>query len=115
MIILDTDFLITSIKYRVDVISQIKDNYPTEKIVIIDKTLDELKNVNNINSKAAVHLIKLKDINLIKTKKDKIVDDLIIETVKEGDMVATQDKELKRRLKNKDIKVLTIRQKRYVS
>jgi rRNA-processing protein FCF1 len=113
MIILDTDFLISSIKFRVDVVSQIKENFPGE-IAIMDKTIDELKGVNNPNSRAAIHLVKLKEMKIIKTKKDKIVDNLILENVKEGDIVATQDRNLKRRLKNKDIKVITIRQKKYV-
>ena len=59
-------------------------------------------------------LIEVKKFKVFKTKKDKIVDELILDKVKKKDMVATQDKELKRRLKEKSIKVLTIRQKRYV-
>ncbi len=114
MIILDTDFLVNSIKYKVDVISQIKENYPKEKIGVIDKTIDELKNVNNMNARAAIHLIKLKNLKIIKTKKDKIVDDLILEKVKDKDIVCTQDQRFKRKLKEKEIKVLTIRQKKYV-
>lgn len=114
MIILDTDFLVNSIKYKVDVISQIIYDYPTEKIGIIDKTIDELKNVNNLNARAAIHLVKLKNLKIIKTKKDKIVDDLILDYVSEGDIVCTQDLRLKRKLKEKNIKVLTIRQKKYV-
>ena len=114
MIILDTDFLVNSIKYKVDVISQIIYDYPTEKIGIIDKTIDELKNVNNLNARAAIHLVKLKNLKIIKNKKDKIVDDLILDYVSEGDIVCTQDLRLKRKLKEKNIKVLTIRQKKYV-
>ena len=115
MIILDSDFLVNSIKYKVDVVSQIKENFPEEDIAIIDKTLDELKKVNNPNAKAAIHLVKLKEIKILKTKKDKIVDDLILAKVKKGDIVATQDRDLKRKLKRKDIKTITIRQKKYVS
>jgi rRNA-processing protein FCF1 len=114
MIILDTDFLVNSIKYKVDVISQIMDEYPGEKIGIIDKTIDELRSVNNPNARAATHLVKLKKLDIIKTDKVDIVDKLILNYVSEGDMVATQDQRLKRQLKKKDIKVLTIRQKKYV-
>lgn len=115
MIILDTDFLVNSIKYKVDVVSQIKENFPDDKIGIIDKTLDELKKVNNPDAKAAIHLVKLKEMEIIKTKKDKIVDDLILEKVKENDIVGTQDRNLKRRLKENNIKSITIRQKKYIS
>lgn len=114
MIILDTDFLVNSIKYKVDVISQITYEYPGEKIGIIDKTIDELKSVNNPNARAAIHLVKLKKLEVIKTDKIEIVDKLILRNVSSEDMVATQDQRLKRQLKKKDVKVLTIRQKKYV-
>ncbi len=105
--ILDTDFLVNVIKYRIN-IEEIKN--PS----IIDKTIDELKKINNLNSKTAIKLIKLKKFKIIKTKKDKIVDDLILEKVSKEDIVATQDKKLKRLLKEKQIKVITIRQKKYI-
>ena len=106
--ILDTDFLINVIKYKID-ISEIKNPY------IIDKTLDELKKVNNLNARAALKLIELKKFKIIKTKKDKIVDDLILEKATKEDRVATQDKKLKKKLKEKQIKVITVRQKKYIS
>jgi len=106
--ILDTDFLINVIKNKVN-IEEIRNP------AIIDKTIDELKKVDNPNSKLATKLIKLKKFKVIKTKKDKIVDDLILEKASKEDIVATQDKKLKQRLKDKQIKVITIRQKKYLS
>jgi rRNA-processing protein FCF1 len=114
MIILDTDFLVHSIKYKVDITTKIKENYPRKTIAIIDQTIDELKKVNNINAKTALKLIKLKKFKMIKTKKDKIVDKLILDLAKKTDIVATQDKNLKKTLKNKGIKTITIRQKKYI-
>ncbi len=105
--ILDTDFLINVIKYKIN-IEEIKN--PT----IIDKTLDELKKVNNLNAKAAIKLTKLKKFKIIKTKGNKIVDDLILEKATKEDSVATQDKKLKKQLKEKQIKTITIRQKKYI-
>ena len=106
--ILDTDFLINVIKNKVN-IEEIRNP------AIIDKTIDELKKVDNPNSKLATKLIKLKKFKVIKTKEDKIVDDLILEKASKEDIVATQDKKLKQRLKDKQIKVITIRQKKYLS
>ena len=105
--ILDTDFLISIIKYKIS----------TEGIknpAIIDKTIDELDSKNTSNAKAAIKLIEIKKFKIIKTKKDKIVDDLILEHTKEGDLVATLDRKLKRKLKEKQIKTITIRQKKYI-
>ncbi len=105
--ILDTDFLINVIKYKIN-IEEIKN--PS----IIDKTLDELKKKNTSNARAALKLIKLKKFKIIKTKKNKIVDDLISEKVLKEDLVATQDKKLKKQLKDKNIKIITVRQKKYI-
>jgi rRNA-processing protein FCF1 len=105
--ILDTDFLINIIKYRID-IEEIKN--PS----IIDKTITELEKVNNLNSKTALKLIKIKKFKIIKTNKDKIVDDLILEKATKQDIVATQDKKLKKQLKEKNIQVITVRQKKYI-
>ena len=114
MIYLDTDFLVTSIKYKVDVTAQIKEEFPKETLAVFDKTFDELEKIGNTNAKTAIALIKVKGFKVIKTKKDKIVDYLILDKVKKNDMVATQDKELKNFLRGKGIKVLTIKQKKYV-
>lgn len=114
MIFLDTDFLVFSIKNNIDFSKQIKEESPKEELAIVDKTLDELTKLNSLESKIALSLIKIKKFKIIKTKKDKIADDLIIDNLKIGDIVATQDKELKKRVIEKGNKVITIRQKRYI-
>ena len=106
--ILDTDFLINVIKYKVN-IEEIKN--PT----IIDGTINELEKKNTSNAKAALKLIELKKFKIIKTNSNKIVDDLILEKATKEDVVATQDKKLKRLLKEKEIKTITVRQKKYIT
>tara|TARA_Y100000310_G_scaffold186269_1_gene186351 strand:- start:8098 stop:8448 length:351 start_codon:yes stop_codon:yes gene_type:complete len=111
-IILDTDFLLTSIKFKVDIFSEINRicefNYTLH---IIDKTLDELKNKKLEN----IALKLIKKLNIIKTNKDKTVDDLILELKEDNLIVATQDQELKKRLKKENIQIITIRQKNHLS
>ena len=60
-------------------------------------------------------LLKKNKVKILKTKSNKRVDDLIIETAKKGYAVATQDKALKQRLKRQNIKVITLRQKKYLN
>jgi len=108
-IILDTDFIIMSLKYKVDILSQLKSLLNIKyKVYIIDKTIKELKN------KPQEKLAKLfiKKINIIKTKQDKTVDNLILE--QKNIMVATQDRDLKEKLKKAKIPIITIRQKKYL-
>ena len=113
-IILDTDFILTSLKYKVDIISELN-RILDEKyaINIIDKTLDELKGKKL--EKLALTFLKTNNINLIKTNKLKTVDNHILDIINKNTAVATQDKDLKRELKNKDIRIITIRQKKYLT
>ncbi len=110
-IILDTDFLLTTIKFRVDIFSEFKRicDFPYT-LYILDKTLEELKGKKEEN--LIISLIKNK-VKKVKTKKDKSVDDLLME-LKENFILATQDKELKKRAKKKNLKLITIRQKKYL-
>lgn len=110
-IILDTDFLLTSLRFKVDIITEINRicdfNY---KIFIIDKTIDELKDKKF--GKLAIEIIKRFEV--IETKKDKIADELILELNDNEIIVATQDKEFKKKLKREKIPIITIRQKKYL-
>ncbi len=114
-IILDTNFLLTALKFKVDIFSEINRicdfNY---KIFVLDKNLDELKNIKVKESKLALALILSKNLNIIKTKKDKNVDNLILDLANNDYIVATQDKLLKQKLKQKNIKIITLRQKKYL-
>lgn len=113
-IIIDTNILLS--KDKIDIFSEISRicdfNY---KICILDKTLDELSRKDG--SKLALALLKAKNVDIIKTKKDKNVDDLLLELAdREKNMIIiTQDVKLKRLLKEKDIKIITIRQRRYLT
>lgn len=110
-IILDTDFIINAVKNRIDITSELKRILDINfTINILDQTLEELK--NKPLEKLVLQIIKSKDINIIKTKKDKTVDDLIL-IQKPPFIVGTQDRGLKEKLKKAKIPVITIRQKKY--
>jgi rRNA-processing protein FCF1 len=108
-VILDTDFIINCLKNKIDILEELRNlldiNY---KVYIIDKTIDELKNkpLENLAKKF------VKKVSIIQTKKDKSVDDLVLE--QKDAIVATQDKGLKEKLKKAKIPIITIRQKKYL-
>ncbi|MEK6953002.1 MAG: hypothetical protein AABX29_08365 [Nanoarchaeota archaeon] len=110
-IILDTDFILTSVKFKIDIEQQLKKlcdfNF---NISYLDKTLDELKNKPNEKLAKAV----ISNFNIIKTTRDKSVDELILNISDNNTIVATQDKELKEKLKKGKIAIITIRQKKYL-
>jgi|SRR3989344_5044004 len=109
-LILDTDFLLHSVRNKVDIFSELKRicNFPY-KLCIFDMTLNELKGKKD--EKIALSFIKNR-VNIIKTKQDKKVDDLILD--QKNIAVCTNDKLLKEKLKKGSIPVITLRQKKYL-
>lgn len=121
-VILDTDFLIHCAKYKVDYAEELKRilDFPF-RMFIVDKTLDELDSViEKQGGKAGAYarlakaVLKANGVSLIKTKKDRIVDELILDAAGEGIIVATMDADLKRKLKEKGVSVVVLRQKSHL-
>ena len=76
---------------------------------------NQYKGKAKTDTKLAKAILKANKIPEIKTKKNKIVDDLILDTVdKDNFVVATMDAELKRKLKKLGIPRVVIRQKKYL-
>jgi len=106
-ILLDTNFLLIPSQFNIDIFSEIE-RIILEKyqIYIIDKTIDELNKIiidkkqktkDKLAAKLGLQLIKAKNIKIIKTKEDLFADDILVKL--EGYTIATQDQELKKRLK----------------
>lgn len=120
-IILDTNFLLIPLQFKLDIFSELKRicnfNY---KLYVFSKTIDELKGIMEKQSvrhkKAAqfgLKLIKLKNIGILKSEQED-VDSCILDSVGKDIIVATQDAVLKRRLKSKGGSVIILRQKKYL-
>src|SRR3989344_4718909 len=107
-IIIDTNLLMAIGQFKVDIFREL-DRIITEKyeLCIIDRTIDELKKIkenqkgkHKTAAKLALAIVKSKQPKIIKSKEDKSVDDLIVDLAKKEKIaVATQDKELKKKLK----------------
>ena len=111
IIVLDTNIILDSIKFKVDLFTELKRvcNFPY-KISVLDKTLQELENKKN--SKLALELIKKKNIQVIKTQEG-YVDNILLK-LDNNYIIATNDKELKNKLKKANRKIITLRQKKYL-
>ncbi len=122
-IVLDTNFLLIPYQFNVDIFEEIRRicNFKY-RLYIVDKTIDELEKLvekergkDKDAAKLAMSLIKHKDIKIIPTDDNKIVDDLIVDIAEEEEIiVATNDKELKEKLKQKNIRLIILRQKKYL-
>lgn len=122
-IILDTNFLMIPGMFKVDIFSEIKRiaNF-TYELYIIDKTITELENIikskqsksyDKVSAKIGLALIKAKKIKKIKST-EKYVDDDIVKNSDRNTVVATSDKELKFRLKNKGVKLIILKKKQFL-
>ena len=119
-IILDTNFLLAIGELNLDIFQAIRDacDFPY-KLYVLEGTLDELEKLikgrllsKRNTSSFALKVLKSKDITVLETVSKGSVDDQLVAL--DGYLVATVDRELRKRLKAERRKVLTIRQKRYV-
>ena len=120
-IIIDTNFLMIPIQFRVDIFSEIdRICYFNYKLFIFEQSINELKNIiekqTGKNKKAAqfaLKLIKLKNIGIIKSEKEN-VDALILNNISKDTIVATQDALLKKKMIEKGASLIILRQKKYL-
>ncbi|MEK6983560.1 MAG: PIN domain-containing protein [Nanoarchaeota archaeon] len=120
-IIIDTNFLMIPYQFRVDIFSEFRRicsfNY---QLFIFGQTINELKKIideqTGKNKKAAqfaLKLVKLKNINIIKSEQTD-VDTLILSNLNEEIIPATQDIMLKRELAKRGASIIILRQKKYL-
>jgi rRNA-processing protein FCF1 len=123
-IIMDTNFLLIPAQFKVDIFQEIKRivNVPYH-VYIHESSIDELGKIasgnskDRVNANIALALIKQKNLKRLHNSfNKKYTDDLLLECVTSKDMVCTQDRELKQRLKkaHKGIKLIILRSKKYL-
>lgn len=122
-VILDTNFLLIPGQFMVDIFTELERliNEPFE-LCIIDKSIRELNQIvvsgkekDRFAAKLALALIiqkNLKTLHSFVTKKS--VDDIIVSKADNNTYVATQDKALRERLRQKGAKLIGLRQKKYL-
>jgi rRNA-processing protein FCF1 len=118
-IILDTNFLTLPHQFKVDIFSEIdrimEENY---ELFTLDSVIDELNKLSKSKGKDAIaakiglELIKKKNIKIIKTGEIN-VDKAIVKISNKDTIVATNDKILRKKLKNENIKTIYLRSKKY--
>jgi len=121
-VILDTNFLVDCLSWKVDFFSELTRVLSSQfTLVVIDKTVDELdtvikegKQTERIGARLAKQLIAKGRVSIIQTDKKGHTDALILKHATKDTIVATQDQALKRKLKEKSIPVIVIRQKKYL-
>ena len=110
-IILDTNFLVAPFQFSFDLFDEIDRLYPYAELYTLEDALEEAKSIERGKYKELVpQMIEKQDIELMETKGEGMVDDLLVE-LSDQFLVATNDTELKERIKSKGNPVLIIRSK----
>ncbi|MDP1694835.1 MAG: hypothetical protein Q8L34_04825 [Candidatus Woesearchaeota archaeon] len=118
-LVLDTNFLISMVNFHISLSEALDCIESGAEPVILGASMAELeKLINEGNSterksaKLALSVAKANKIKVIAPETG-YVDDLLLGLDPKEYIVATQDNELKRRLKQKGFKLVVIRQKKY--
>ncbi len=124
-IILDTNFLLIPGQFGVDIFSEIRRICDfSYELVAVPETVAELEGIigsarSNGKDKRAARLalqfLKRFRVKVAKNRKlFKRADEAIIAIADKNSCVATQDRELKRRLREKAVSLIILRQKQYL-
>ena len=120
-ILYDTNFLMSVIKFKINLFYELEliIETPYENIVL-DSVIKELKNLSNGTNKTSdeaklcLKLIQTDNFQFLKSPKGK-VDDVLISLADKDTAVATNDIELRKRLKSKGIKTIYLRSKKHLA
>jgi len=114
-IILDTNFLIDSLRFSVGIKTELAQN----EIFILDGSIIEIEKIakrktkESALAKIALEYIAKNNIKILEAK-ERDVDKSLISYSSQGYAIATHDSALKNKLKKLNAKVIFIRQKKYV-
>ncbi len=121
-IILDTNFLLIPIEFKVDIFTEIERicAFPYE-LCAVEKTITELEKIARTQNrktamaaKIGASFLKVKEIHMLSMGDCTTVDDALLFWGKNGAIIATQDKDLKRMLKSHRVRRIVLRKKSFL-
>lgn len=117
-IALDTNILLSIEKFKVDVFSQLREKFGRVEVIVPGQVVEELLRFSKSNKKTAKSAkVALKLIGKKKAIKVNVLaknaDDALL-ALSEKAMVVSLDKNLQNRLKEKNARVLSLRQKKFI-
>jgi rRNA-processing protein FCF1 len=118
-VLLDTNFLLDTLRYKID-FSIFQELEETTEFFISSETLRELKSIANKKTKEgrlaliALKLIESQKIKIVQSLKKEVDEDLLALAKKEGFIVATNDKDLKEKLKKENVRIICLRNKKKI-
>jgi len=134
-VIIDTNMLLVPGQFKVDIFTEL-DRIMDEpyEITILEGSLQELEKIKKTGSGADKQAAKLghmllehqkkresaassncKGLKILHSSKEKTVDDAIVEIAEDDTLVATNDSGLKRRLLEKGVRVIYLKQQQHLA
>ena len=118
-ILVDTNFLLDVLRYKLDfsIFQELEENV---ELFISSETLREIKSMANRKTKegrlaiVALKLIESQKIKIVQSLKKEVDEDLLELSKKEGFIVATNDKDLKEKLKKENVRIICLRNKKKI-
>ncbi len=109
-IILDTNFLTIPEEKKIDIFTEIKNKKPKAKFITLKSVEKELDKLNTKASEVGKQLLKEKNIKIIEQNQEAHTDDNIVKLAEEENAaVATNDKELRKRCRKRNISTIYLR------
>ncbi len=115
-VLLDTNALLIPFQFGLDVYEKIKELVPKARIITLSSCVEELKKKKPRRWESIVALGMQKGLKIIESllKAETVDDEILKYAVKHKCLVLTLDKELKKKLLNASLRVIIMRQKRYL-
>ena len=115
-VLLDTNALLIPFQFKLDIYSRIKVLIPKAEVITLSECVEELKKKKPRVWKSVIDLGLQKGLRIIETLlRVKTVDDEILEYAqKHKCLVFTQDRVLKKKLLNASLRVIIMRQRKYL-
>lgn len=108
-ILLDTNFLVAPFQLNVSIFEELDRMYPFNEVYALEDSIQEARSIEGGKYGELVDkLIEVQDIKVLETEGEGTVDDLLVNISSEF-VVATNDKELKKRLIDDGKEVVFIR------
>jgi len=108
-ILLDTNFLVAPFQFSFDIFDELEKLYPFAELYTLDDAVQEARSIEGGKYRNLVpEMMESQGVEILETEGEGDVDDLVVESSDEF-KVATNDKELKRRLKKRGRPVIIIR------
>lgn len=113
-ILLDTNFLVAPFQLNISVLEELDEMYPFADVCTLEDAVQEAKSIESGKYGELVEkLLENEEIEVLETEGEGDVDSLLLD-LSEKFVIATNDRELKERLLEKNSEILIIRQENHL-